>query len=184
MFKRSHVRVQRFGNTFFPYCIREWNELHVSIRTVATLSQFKNELIKCIRSPKRSTFKTDDILGIKLITRICLGFSHLREHKHRHSFPVIPIHSGGTEPETTEHFLLRSQRFSRIWSDMLDNACELTKTDHNLLSYELLTKDLLYGDHTFNDRSNQFILLGTITFIRLSECFKIDNPSPQFIHYG
>ena len=153
-------------------------ELHVSIRTVATLSQFKNELIKCIRPPKRSTFKLDDILGIKLITRIRLGFSHFREHKHRHNFPVSPICSCGTEPETTEHFLLRCQRFSRIRSDMLDNACELAKTDLNLLSHELLTKLLLYGDHTFNDRSNQLILLGTITFIRLSERFKIDDPSP------
>ena len=58
---------------------------------------------------------------------------------------------------------------------MLDNACELARTDLNLLSDELLTKLLLYGDHTFNDRSNQHILLGTITFIRLSECFKILN---------
>ena len=31
VFERSHVRTQRFGNTFLPYCIREWNELHVSI---------------------------------------------------------------------------------------------------------------------------------------------------------
>ena len=178
MFERSHVRTQRFGNTFFPYCIRGWNELHVLIRTVTTLSQFKNELIKCIKPPKRSTFKIDDILGIKLITKIRLGFSHLREHKHRHNFPVSPICSCGTEPETTEHFLLRCQRFSRIRSDMLDNTCELAKTDLNLLSDELLTKLLLYGDHTFNDRSNQLILLGTITFIRISERFKIDDPSP------
>ena len=102
----------------------------------------------------------------------------MREHKHRHNFPVSPICSCGTEPETTEHFLLRCQHFSRIWSDMLDNACELAKTDLNLLSDELLTKLLLYGDYTFNDRSNQLILLGTITFIRLSERFKIYDPSP------
>ena len=145
---------------------------------LTTLSQFKNELIKCIRPPERSTFEIDDILGIKLITRIRLGFSHLCEHKHHHNFPVSPICSCGTEPETTEHFLLCCQCFSRIRSDMLDNACELAKTDLNLLSDELLTKLLLYGDHTFNDRSNQLILLGTITFIRLSECFKIDDPSP------
>ena len=67
---------------------------------------------------------------------------------------------------------------------MLDNACELAKTYVNLLSDELLTKLYLYGDHTFNDRSNQVILQGTITFIRLSERFKIDDPSPQFIHNG
>ena len=100
------------------------------------------------QAPKRSTFKTDDILGFKSITRIRLGFSHLCEHKHRHNFPVSPICSCGTEPETTEHFLLCCQRFSRIRSDMLNNACELAKTDLNLLSDELLTKLLLYGDHT------------------------------------
>ena len=48
VFERSHVRTQRFDDTFFPYCIREWNELHVSIRTATTFYQFKNELIKCI----------------------------------------------------------------------------------------------------------------------------------------
>ena len=61
---------------------------------------------------------------------------------------------------------------------MLDNACKLAKTDLNLGSHKLVTKFLLYGDHTSNDRSNQLILLGTITFIRLSNRFKIDDPSP------
>ena len=102
-----------------------------SIRAAATLSQFKNELVKCIRPRKRSTFKLDDILDIKLISRIRLGFSHLHEHKHRHNFPVSLICSCGTEPETTEHFLLRCQRFSQIRSDMLNNACELAKPDVN-----------------------------------------------------
>ena len=52
---------------------------HVSIQGATTFSQFKNELIKCIRLPKRSTFQIDDILGIKLITGLRLGFSHLGE---------------------------------------------------------------------------------------------------------
>ena len=58
---------------------------------------------------------------------------------------------------------------------MLNNACELAKTDVNLLSEELLTKLILCGDHTFNDISNQLILQQTITFSRLSERFKIDD---------
>ena len=61
---------------------------------------------------------------------------------------------------------------------MLDNARELAKTDVNLLSDESPTKPLLYGDHTFNDISNELILQGIVTFIRLSERFKIDDPSP------
>ena len=141
VFGRSHVRAQRFDNTFFPYCTREWNELHVSIRTAATLSQFKNELVNCIGpGPEGSTFKTDDILGIKLSTGIRLGFGHLCGHRHHPNFPVGPVCSCGTEPEATEHFLLRCQRFYQIRSDMLDNACELAKIDVSLLSDELLTK--------------------------------------------
>ena len=140
VFERSYVETQRFGDTFFPYCIREWNELHLSIRIVTTLSQFKNELIKCIRPLKRSTFKIDDILGIKLINGISLGFSYLREHRHHHNFPVSPICSCGTEPETTQHFLLRCQRFCQIRSDMLHNVRELPKTDLNLLSDKITNK--------------------------------------------
>ena len=111
----------------------------------------------------------DGTLGITLITRLCLGFSHLHEYKHRHNFPVSPICTYRTEPETTEHFLLHCQRFSQIRSDMLDNACELAKTHINLSSEELLIKFFLYGENTLTDISNQFISQGTISFIRLSE---------------
>ena len=130
-FERSHVLTQRFDNTFFPYCIREWNKLRFSIRTATTLPLFQNELYKCIKPCKRSTFKTDDILGIKLITGI--RFSHSREHNHRHNFSGSPICTCRTEPETTEHFLLQCQRFPEIQSDMLENAVELAKTDVNLI---------------------------------------------------
>ena len=138
----------------------------------------RTKLIKCVWPPKRSTFKTDDILGIKLITRIHSGFGHLHEHKHRHNFPVSPICTCGTGSETTEHFLPHCQNFSQIRFDMLDNGCELAKTDVNLLSEKLQKKLLLYGDHTFNDMSNKLILRRTITFIRLSERFTIDDPFP------
>ena len=143
---------------------------------------FKNELIKCIRSSERSTSNIDGILGIKLVTRLRLGFSHLREHTHHYNFPVSPICACGTEPETTKHFHLRSQRFSQIRSDILNNAYNITKTDVNLLCKELLTKFLLYGDHTFNDISNQLILQATVTFISLSERFEIEDSSRLYIY--
>ena len=64
----------------------------------------------------------------------------MHEHKHRHNFPVSPICFCGTEPETTEHFLLRCQRFSRIRSDLLDNAYELAKTDLKLIIRRITNK--------------------------------------------
>ena len=35
---------------------------------------------------KNKTFNSDDEVGIKLLMRLRLGFSHLREHKFRHNF--------------------------------------------------------------------------------------------------
>ena len=90
--ERYYVRTQRFDNTFFPYCIQEWNELHVSIRTGTTFSQFKNELIKCIRPPKRSTFKIDDIL--KSVPLALAEFRHNRivQSPHENYFDICREH--------------------------------------------------------------------------------------------
>ena len=82
----------------------------------------------------------DDILGIKLITTIRLGFSHLRE------LSIVTIFLSVQSALVGLNLI---QRFSHIRSDALDSACELAKTDVNLLSNELLTKLLLYGEHTF-----------------------------------
>ena len=39
-------RTKSFKNTFFPYCINEWNNLTVKIRNSKSVSAFK-KLIKC-----------------------------------------------------------------------------------------------------------------------------------------
>ena len=44
--KPSLSRTKSFKNTFFPYCINEWNNLTVEIRTSKPVSAFK-KLIKC-----------------------------------------------------------------------------------------------------------------------------------------
>ena len=54
-------------------------------------------------------FSICDPLGVKLLTRLRLQFSHLNEHKFRHGFndTVDPFCAWGNEIETTEHFFLR-----------------------------------------------------------------------------
>ena len=44
--KASLSRTKFFKNTFFPYCINEWNNLTVEIRNSKLVSTFK-KLIKC-----------------------------------------------------------------------------------------------------------------------------------------
>ena len=76
-------RTKSFKNTFSPYCINEWNNITVEIRTSKSVSAFK-KLIKCEK--KNSLFSIYDPLGVKLLTRLRIQFSHLNEHKFRHGF--------------------------------------------------------------------------------------------------
>ena len=50
-------------------------------------------------------FSVYNPLGVKLLTRLRLEFSHLKEHKYRHGFKdtLNPLCTCGTEVETTEH---------------------------------------------------------------------------------
>ena len=47
---------------------------------------FKNDILKFIRPAPKRVFNCENHRGIKLITRLRVGLSHLREHKFKHSF--------------------------------------------------------------------------------------------------
>ena len=112
--KPSLSRTKSFKNTFFPYCINEWNNLTVEIRNSKSVGAFK-KLIKCEKK-ENSIFSIYDPLGVKLLTRLRLQFSHLNEHKFRHGFgdTINAICACGSEVETTEHFLLCYQVFLNL----------------------------------------------------------------------
>ena len=60
-------RTKSFKNTFFPYCINEWNNLTVEIRNSKSVSAFK-KLIKCEKK-ENSLFSIYYPLSVKLLTR-------------------------------------------------------------------------------------------------------------------
>ena len=57
---------------------------------------------------QRSLFLIHDPVGVKLLTRLRLQFSHLNKYKFRHNFKdcVSPMCDCGAETETTSHFFL------------------------------------------------------------------------------
>ena len=75
-----------FKNSFIPNVIYEWNKLDPDIRSSASYNLFRNTLLKFIRPVQRKTFNINDSVGVKLLTRLHLGLSHLLEHKLRQGF--------------------------------------------------------------------------------------------------
>ena len=78
-----------FTNTFFPSTITEWNKLDLSIRKSSSLNTFKSRLLPFVRPLEDSLFTCRNPIGITYLTRIRLGFSHLRYHKFKHGFLYV-----------------------------------------------------------------------------------------------
>ena len=99
---------------FLPHTVREWNKFDTSICQATPYSVFRKALLDFIRLIANSTFGTNDVSGLKLLTRFRVGFSHNREHKFKHNFQdtLNPFCPSSLEVEDTYHFFMRCQNFS------------------------------------------------------------------------
>ena len=75
-----------FKNSFFPSAITEWNKLDCYIRSADSFKVFKKRLLSFIRPMPNSIYNIHNPLGVKYLTRLRIGFSHLKEHKFKHNF--------------------------------------------------------------------------------------------------
>ena len=111
----------------------------------------KQSLLKFIRTIPNRVFGIADIYGIKLLTRLHVGLSHLREHTFRHNFQdtINLLCSCSLETESTSHFFLRCQNFITPWT----NLSRILNLDEISLS-----KLPLYVDTKFGNKLNKNII--------------------------
>ena len=114
--------------------------------------------------------------GLKLLTRLRLGLSHLLEHKFRHnvndtidSFCLCSTNC----LETTEHFLLHCPIYASFCLDLFANL-----RNNNILLLPLnktsIVQFFLYGSENYDHTDNNFIISCTIDFTIQSRRF--DDP--------
>ena len=72
--------------SFLPYTVNEWNKLDIEIRRIDSYVGFRKKLLSFIKPTENKTFSIYDPLGIKLLNRLRVDFSHLNEHRFRHNF--------------------------------------------------------------------------------------------------
>ena len=149
---------------FFPSTIIEWNKLDWEIKNSESIVTFERRILSFIRPSANSTFSCHNPRGIKLLSRIRLGLSHLREQKFKHSFQdsLNPFCSSGKgEVETSPHYLLHCSSYS-------EERVALLNTIKNIVmsilqqSDSKFTSALLFGDTSFDNNKSTFILSATI----------------------
>ena len=165
-------RTNHFSASFFPFCSREWNKLSPSIRSTSSISKFKTLLIPFFRPSIKSTYGIHDPLGLKLLFRLRLNLSHLREHKFKYNFQdtLNPLCSCNIETESTEHFLLRCPFFA-IPRGILFGSIQAVNSSISLLPSSSFTNTLLYGSPCYSFDENKTILNACITFLKSSHRF-------------
>ena len=148
---------------FFPSSIVEWNKLRREVRTSENTRILTKRLLKFIRPSPNSIFGIYDPYGIKLLTRLRLGLSHLNEYKFKHGFndTINPICICGGDIESINHFFLHCPEYCEARQTLFENIQSINKM---LLSQKELSlaRLLLYGDPKRNSIVNAFILNSAI----------------------
>ena len=133
---------------------------------------FQNALIKSGKPIPKPIYNVHNPVGLKLLTRLRLGLSHLNQHKFNHNFQdcLNPLCSCSLEVESVSHFFQHCYYYSNICSTLLN---ELQSIDINLLNQEddIVVEVLLYGSTKFNNNQNFRLLCSSIDHILKSERF-------------
>ena len=113
-----------------------------------------------------------DPIGLKFLTRLRLGFSHLSEHRFRDNFQecINSLCSCSLETENTLHYLLHCHHFLQNRINLM-NSVNSVFENFDILSDNIKTDVLLYGDPRLDGESNKIILEATISYIKTSERF-------------
>ena len=98
-------------NIFFSKTFIEWNKPDPAIRNSESLGIFK--ILKFFRPSPRGFFNCHNHKGIRLMTRLRLRLSRLRERKFNHNFQncINLLCSCAMDIESTSHFFLHYPLF-------------------------------------------------------------------------
>ena len=148
-----------FKNTFFSSAIIEWNKPHPTIQNAECFGIFKSNFLKFIRPTPRSFFNCYNSKGIRLMTRLCLGLSHLCEYKFNHNFQnyASPLCSCSMDAEWKSHFFLPCLLFDdkriTLLSTLNKIDCKLIETNESSLK-----ETLLFGNSLFDLKKTPLLI--------------------------
>ena len=161
-----YCRTDIFKNYFFPYTIIEWSKLDLDVRKSKSYATFRNTLLKLGIPDQRAIYSINNHVGLKLLTRLGVGLSHLNEHRFYHNFKNCsnPLCSCSLEIESTSHFLLHCHHYTNIRLTLLNSIAEITGNTFNITD-ECLVNLRLFGSRKYNEIDNSHIVNAIIKYL-------------------
>ena len=139
--------------SYIPSIIVERNKLDQDIRNAESYALFRKLVLGFIRPGPNNIFNVHNKKDIKLLTRLRIGFIHLKEQKFRHNSVDArnPLCSCGNFLESATHFFVQCTHFCNQRLTLINQIKDIDKRifDKN---DSLITQTLLSGDETFHNR--------------------------------
>ena len=126
-------------------------------------------MLNLIRPKCNDTYRIHNPTGLKLLTRLRLGLSHLNDHKFNHNFKDC-ICSCSLSVENNVHFLQHCHHFSLQRQTLMSNIKSIDKDIINETDSDLVNI-LLFGSSKYQYHINSKILSFSIDFIINTERF-------------
>ena len=166
------IKLNFYKNGFFLSTTIEWNNLDQDLRNSESYTLFHSSILKFIRPPPNSFYGCQNIMGIKLVTRLHLGLSNLQEHKFKHSFQdtLNRLCNCGMDIESSTYFLFQCPLYINERCTLVSNLNRIC-AQISQLSLQLLKNTLPFGNLAYSDKTNTHILNATIDYIRLTKRF-------------
>ena len=76
-----NCRTNCFKYSFLPSILNDWFNLDPNIRSYASISIFKSELLSFTHPVQTNIYSIFDPKGLTFLTRLRLGLSHLNKHR-------------------------------------------------------------------------------------------------------
>ena len=123
------VRTKLFRNSFFPYTVNEWNNLDNIMKSFDSFLTFRKIMLNLRRPKCNKTYGIHNTTGLKLLTRVRLGLSHLNDNKFNHNFRdcINPLCSCSLSVENNVHFFLHCHHFSLQRQTLMSNIKSIDK---------------------------------------------------------
>ena len=114
---------------------------------------------------RKPTFNIYKPSGLKLLTRLRLGLSHLIEHRFNHNFEdcINPLCSCSLEVESTAYFFLHCHNSVEIRNTLLIELNSIS-CDMSNCSDRSLIEPVLYGNPKFSFQQNSDIINASIEY--------------------
>ena len=110
--------------------------------------------------------------GLKFLTWLRLGLSHLNEHRFRHNFKdgINSLCPCSFEVENVLHLFLHCQHYSTFRMGLMNKVNQIDENFSYLFDDNKVSL-FLYCDSRFHDNQNNFILSASITCVLETERF-------------